>query len=184
MKNKLLIVLVLLSIILIGASIVSAKSSYLYAFNQHYNTGDTVLDTCDVCHSGPNGGSLDSYGRAYSQTRSFAVIEEQDSDGDGFTNLEEINALRFPGDSSDYPQIESTNAENTTEEVTELVVNETTTVSVEETTTNETWEQETSEIGNEESTETTENTTGNQQSPGFETMIAVFGIIVAFYVKR
>jgi hypothetical protein len=184
MKSKLILVLVFVSIILIGVPVTSAKSSYLYSFNQRYDTADTVLDTCDVCHSGPNGGSLDSYGRAYSHTRNYGGIEDQDSDGDGFTNLEEINALTFPGDSSDHPQVEPVIVQNSTEESTEPVVNETITIPIEESSINETQENATSEIENENTTETSQTTEGDRQTPGFEVVISVFTIIAAFYFRK
>nr|WP_321498299.1 hypothetical protein [uncultured Methanolobus sp.] len=192
MKHKLVIGLFLMTIILIGTPVISAKSGYLTSFNQHYNTGGTVLDTCDVCHSGPNGGSLDPYGRAYSYTRSFTGIEGKDSDGDGFTNLEEINALTFPGDSGDHPMIETVAVVNTTE-TTGTTVNETVTGTTEETMVDNTQEQETTETESEvsaetsstsEASETTETAASDQQSPGFESITAVSMIILVFYLKK
>ena len=89
----------------------------------------TKLDDCSLCHPGsPNGKSgscdychqtyglkaphtqpvpLNSYGVAYKAvgrtTASIQTIQNLDSDGDGKTNLEEIQALTFPGDPKDYP---------------------------------------------------------------------------------
>lgn len=171
MKYKLILLFILVAIVLMGAPMVSAKSSYLSSFNQHYNTGDTRLNTCDLCHSGSNGGSLNPYGRAYSNTMSFTGIEGQDSDGDGFTNLEEINALTFPGDPTDYPVIETVATVNTTPEVIESVVTE----SVVNDTTN---------ISAQDNAETTGTTTSDQQSPGFESIIAVFTILAALYLGK
>lgn len=82
---------------------VQAKSNYLTAFRNTYPaiTG-SQLDSCSTCHSGiPN---LNSYGDAYrNYGHSFPAIEPLDSDGDGFTNLEEILALTLPGDASSKP---------------------------------------------------------------------------------
>ena len=48
--------------------------------------------------------SRNSYGSAYgSNNRNFATIEPLDSDGDGFTNIVEINARTFPGNSASRP---------------------------------------------------------------------------------
>ena len=64
------------------------------------------LQTCDLCHTAsiPN---LNPYGIAYKNngrnTAAFGAIENQDSDGDGFTNIQEINALTFPGNSASKP---------------------------------------------------------------------------------
>ncbi|WP_394698060.1 PGF-CTERM sorting domain-containing protein [uncultured Methanolobus sp.] len=152
----------------------SAKSSYLSSFNNYYNTGDTRLDSCDTCHAGPNGGSTDPYGRAYSSSgRNFASIEDSDSDGDGFTNLEEINALTFPGNASDFP-------EPAAEPVPELIsepIDNVTEASVEEIIDNQSMEEP---IVN----ETQEETTTEQQSPGFETILTIAGILSVVYLKR
>ncbi|HVP80610.1 MAG TPA: GEGP motif-containing diheme protein, partial [Thermodesulfobacteriota bacterium] len=54
---------------------------------------------------------LNSYGADYKTvgrtTASFQAIQNLDSDGDGKTNLEEIQALTFPGDPRDYPGLVS-----------------------------------------------------------------------------
>ena len=66
----------------------------------------TRIDSCSLCHTGsiPN---LNPYGSAYKSNgrniAAFDLIRAADSDGDGFTNLQEITALTFPGDSSDHP---------------------------------------------------------------------------------
>jgi hypothetical protein len=63
----------------------------------------TRLDSCDLCHVGSHY-ALDAYGRDYNQNRrNFQAIEGLDSDGDGFSNLAEIQALTFPGKADDYP---------------------------------------------------------------------------------
>lgn len=79
-----------------------ATSSYLNLARQRYPriTG-TRLDSCNLCHTG--GSSRGLYGQAYQNSgRNFAAIESQDSDGDGFINLSELNALTFPGDRNDF----------------------------------------------------------------------------------
>jgi hypothetical protein len=89
----------------------------------------TKLDDCSLCHPGsPNGKSgscdychqtyglnaphtqpvpLNLYGAAYRNagrtTASIQTIQDLDSDGDGKTNLQEIQALTFPGDPGDHP---------------------------------------------------------------------------------
>ena len=68
---------------------------------------NTRLDSCSLCHTS-NIPSLNPYGQAYKNNgRSVAAlgaIESSDSDGDGFTNIQEIMALTFPGDPSDFPK--------------------------------------------------------------------------------
>ncbi len=72
------------------------------------------LGSCQWCHykygydaSGNIGDTLNSYGFAYfTNGRSQAAlqaIQGTDSDGDGFSNLAEINANRYPGNASDDP---------------------------------------------------------------------------------
>ncbi len=64
------------------------------------------IDTCTLCHTASIP-SLNPYGAAYKAAgrspAAFAAVENLDSDGDGFTNLQEIMALTFPGDPNDHP---------------------------------------------------------------------------------
>ena len=74
----------------------------------------TTLGSCQWCHykygydkSGDITATLNPYGKDYlAQGRNvaaFKAIETKDSDGDGFTNIVEINAVRYPGDATDDP---------------------------------------------------------------------------------
>jgi hypothetical protein len=80
------------------------SSGYLTTFNTTYGTAGTRLDTCTLCHIGtPSprnnfGSNFASNGHVFN-----ATLNNMDSDGDGFTNLEEITALTFPGDATDFP---------------------------------------------------------------------------------
>ena len=67
---------------------------------------------CLVCHTSNTGGVRNSYGTAFAalphNTQQTAVaslhsLDSSDSDGDGFTNLTEINAGFFPGDPLSHP---------------------------------------------------------------------------------
>ena len=82
-----------------------AFSFLLNNFNDNYNTAGTRLDQCIACHTtNSNVGPLNPYGSALAGASiNFAAIENNDSDGDGFTNLTEITALTFPGDPGDFP---------------------------------------------------------------------------------
>jgi hypothetical protein len=94
----------LLVFLLIGLAY--ARSSYMTSFNSRYGTSATVLNTCNLCHPGGDTGSYNPYGTDFldagSNTAAFAAIENLDSDGDGFTNIVEINARTFPGDPSSF----------------------------------------------------------------------------------
>ncbi len=70
----------------------------------------TRLDDCSTCHISTRPNKLNSYGEAYATDRTqagLAAIEALDSDDDGFTNLDEINALTYPGDAADHPAPEN-----------------------------------------------------------------------------
>lgn len=84
---------------------VSANTSDLdQAIIKYPDIDDTRLDDCLLCHS--HGSSLNSYGSDYDTNgEDFDAIEGFDSDSDGYTNIQEINALTFPGDVSDYPSV-------------------------------------------------------------------------------
>ena len=87
-----------------------AQSEYLPLFTGKYPAA-TALNTCLVCHqanaSGGRANARNGYGSAWSSaggnTAAFGTIEGADSDGDGFTNIAEINANTFPGNSASFP---------------------------------------------------------------------------------
>lgn len=80
----------------------SAVPSYLTSFNSRYGTASTRLNSCQVCHTSVP--SRNSYGAAFGNANhNFATIENLDSDGDGYSNIVEINARFFPGDAADHP---------------------------------------------------------------------------------
>jgi hypothetical protein len=85
-------------------------------FNTLYGTTGTRLDMCTLCHNQhspptPTPSNTNSYGydiykqRQKGLTKSEALknIEQLDSDGDGFSNITEIRALKYPGDPLDHP---------------------------------------------------------------------------------
>jgi hypothetical protein len=79
------------------------------------NKGKLVsLGSCQWCHyvykydgSGDIEATLNPYGIGYRDNgridTALISIEDLDSDGDGFSNIEEITALRFPGNNLDDP---------------------------------------------------------------------------------
>lgn len=196
---KFTMVLFLAVVVLIGAPIVSAKSNYLSSFNQHYNTSGTKLDTCNTCHGSSSGGSFNPYGMAYSGSgRNFASIEDLDSDKDGFTNIEEIKALTFPGNANDYPQNASQAPNATTLNVTQQ--QQTTAISDDEieeelkddeVSDDDIKEQVTtavpvSNLSQEKPTTEvpTSNTTETPKSPGFGGIFAVVGFLIIVGLRR
>ncbi|MBI5963836.1 MAG: S-layer homology domain-containing protein [Chloroflexi bacterium] len=77
------------------------------AVAKYPNISNTNLDSCDLCHDG-DPPALNPYGQAYldngRNTAAFGIIENTDSDGDGYTNIQEIrDFLTFPGDPASFP---------------------------------------------------------------------------------
>ena len=95
--------LVLAATLLLVALDASATSSYLSNANRQYpGIASSKLNDCTLCHTSPP--SRNAYGSAFANANhNFAAIENLDSDGDGFTNIQEITALTFPGNASDVP---------------------------------------------------------------------------------
>ena len=73
------------------------------------------LGSCQWCHraygydgqAGPIADTMNAYGVAYKNagrtTAAVTAIDNLDSDGDTYSNAEEIEANTFPGDADDYP---------------------------------------------------------------------------------
>lgn len=91
-----------------------ATSSYYRTFTNRYSLVSTRLNTCAVCHDENPGGAIPAgnpYGVAVlgevtagnAISIALANLEPADSDGDGFSNLTEIQARTFPGDPADKP---------------------------------------------------------------------------------
>jgi len=104
-------VLAILSAALLSTSprpVSAAQGDLSSAAAKYPNISSSLLNQCALCHLGypPN---LNPYGTAYKKagrnTTAFAAIENLDSDGDGFTNLQEIKGLSFPGDSASFPAV-------------------------------------------------------------------------------
>lgn len=104
-KNSIYILLLLTLAALTAAPAAMATQGYLDAFNGKYNTDGTRLDTCGVCHVNTNGGGpRNLYGMNFlNNGKNFTSIELLDSDGDGYSNIAEINNLTFPGNPGDHP---------------------------------------------------------------------------------
>ncbi|MFU8766931.1 MAG: Ig-like domain-containing protein [Candidatus Methanoperedens sp.] len=122
MKRKItLVILLIIAIALLGAQQASAIFQYSSTFNAEYNTSGTRIDTCTICHTSVP--ELNLYGadlenqlaNATSLSEGLSAIESLDSDGDGFTNIDEINNLTFPGNASDFPSVAAS-------ELTEIMV--------------------------------------------------------------
>jgi hypothetical protein len=107
------------SVIALGlgiANIASAKSSYVNDFTAKYGSVAGTSYSCNICHTTTP--ALNSYGTDFASTaipshtaRVFdAGLETRDSDGDTFSNLVEIRAGTFPGNSGSKPAATDTTA--------------------------------------------------------------------------
>ncbi len=82
----------------------SALSSYYSSFTSTYPSSATASFSCEICHVPAGPPNRNPYGAAYASAgHSFSAIEGQDSDGDGATNIAEINAGTNPGDPGSKP---------------------------------------------------------------------------------
>jgi len=87
---------------------IAAPGDLTSATNKYPIIASSSLNSCDLCHTS-SVPSLNPYGQAYKSagrnTAAFGTIESLDSDGDGFTNIQEINALTFPGNPASFPVV-------------------------------------------------------------------------------
>ncbi len=83
-------------------SVHASTSWWLKAESQYPAIVGTTLDNCSLCHT--SAPSLNPYGMDFAKyAHDFSAIENLDSDKDGYTNVVEIRALTFPGDSASFP---------------------------------------------------------------------------------
>jgi len=103
MRNTILIALTILAVIAGALPYACAFTSDRVSFNNRYKTSGTVLDTCMTCHKAKSS-RKNPYGSDYKRAGyALQAIEGEDSDGDGFANITEINAGTFPGDARSKP---------------------------------------------------------------------------------
>jgi len=88
----------------------------LKSYKQAYPGKDAKAYSCKICHKDAIGkkGNLNAYGKALQKSKAPAdakelakqeirAIEKTDADGDGVSNLDEINAGTAPGDPASVP---------------------------------------------------------------------------------
>ena len=107
--KRLFSILFVMTFLLSLYTLTYASSSYMTSFNSRYGSAGTAIGACSVCHT--TAPACNSYGNAFkSNAHNYATIEPLDSDGDGFTNIVEINAKAFPGNASSNPAATQGNA--------------------------------------------------------------------------
>ncbi|MCB0154443.1 MAG: hypothetical protein KDF65_06555 [Anaerolineae bacterium] len=107
MSLLVILVTIVISLLLRPSDQVLAYTHYLVDAQNHYPVlAGSELDDCNLCHltSSLDWPNLNVYGQAYQNSGySFVAIQNLDTDGDGYTNLVEINALSAPGNAADRP---------------------------------------------------------------------------------
>ncbi len=109
MKPKMVCLLALLALAIGSQGLALASSGYLAAFKTTYPASASRLESCTLCHTTTP--ALSSFGSQFAANlpvgstpdQAFAAIEALDSDGDGYTNLEELAAGSMPGDLAERP---------------------------------------------------------------------------------
>lgn len=96
------------SVAIMGFSIFSLPAmSYSPFLDQSYEMYST-RNRCEMCHSGAK---LNQFGEDFSIewkkskdiVKAYLAVEDKDSDGDGYSNVSEINAISLPGDKTSIP---------------------------------------------------------------------------------
>ncbi|MFU8766387.1 MAG: hypothetical protein ACNA7I_01750 [Candidatus Methanoperedens sp.] len=117
MNRKILVILVITIMAFAGVQHSLANIFIKGTFTELYDVSGTKLDSCQTCMASTTPPvSWNAYGTDLRSDIDFSRnnpeqamrnIESLDSDGDGFTNIEEIRNLTFPGDPSDFPVSET-----------------------------------------------------------------------------
>jgi hypothetical protein len=109
MRKKVLSIVVALVFVLGITGLALANSGALGDFNAQY-PGNTLGSSCSICHTNvpntnPYGTALVGQGATGDAISAamFQAVEGVDSDGDGATNIQEINKGFFPGDPTSTP---------------------------------------------------------------------------------
>jgi len=99
-----------LGFLLVRTDTAEAQNEYVGLLTTAYpGTAGTKLADCTTCHT--SGLGFNSFGTDLKAAGlNFSAVAGMDSDGDGFTNDEELKALTFPGSSSDKPATTTTQA--------------------------------------------------------------------------
>ncbi|MDF1597850.1 MAG: c-type cytochrome [Acidimicrobiia bacterium] len=114
MKARAAAMLTLVGTLVVGSLLVLGEGAaaedaedFLPAFRIAYpDAAGTRLDTCSLCHFTNSEGKWDEnqFADDFDEAdKDFVAVQNLDSDGDGYTNLQEIQAGTFPGAGADNP---------------------------------------------------------------------------------
>ncbi|MFP5212194.1 MAG: hypothetical protein ACLGPL_02335 [Acidobacteriota bacterium] len=102
MRHKQVSLSIILMVAVVALPALShASSGYVNNFKAQYPSSAAALQACGLCHT--SAPALNNYGSDFAGSHDFVAIEPNDSDGDGFNNITEINGGTMPGDISSKP---------------------------------------------------------------------------------
>ena len=109
--RKTIIALVVVIAIVLGVSMIAyAQQAYMDSFNGNYPklAKTKLVKDCTACHFQATGsGERNPYGVNYENNGDidddYDTLETIDADGDGYKSGEEIKAVKFPGNFTDFP---------------------------------------------------------------------------------
>mgnify|MGYP002332293219 CR=1 FL=1 len=94
---------ILLLIVVLSSltGISTARPEYMKPFKDF----DDKIKKCTLCHVQSSGyGGLNPFGKDFAELRALTPeLMQLDSDGDRYSNIEELRAGTMPGDASSYP---------------------------------------------------------------------------------
>ncbi|WP_048093195.1 thrombospondin type 3 repeat-containing protein [Geoglobus acetivorans] len=91
-------VILLVSLLLLAP--VDARPEYMKDFKEYSDS----IKKCTLCHVQSSGyGGLNSFGADYAKLGKGERLLTKDSDGDGYTNQQELSSGTFPGDPDSKP---------------------------------------------------------------------------------
>lgn len=95
--------LLVLSLMCVLSANALAMPQYVPAFKKAYPAA-SALQKCAVCHNGSGYKDRNDYAKDFAANgHNFKAIEGFDSDVDGFSNIDEINAGFLPGNRDSHP---------------------------------------------------------------------------------
>ncbi len=112
MRKRLFVLLMVTALLVSISATAYALGIYRTTFDSTYGVDSSYANNCGLCHqNGIPGATRVFYGvsfqaqpnHGFQPVEAFRAIEGVDSDGDGFTNIDEINALTNPSDPNDFP---------------------------------------------------------------------------------
>ncbi len=104
MNKRIIFMLIIMALVWAPGAL--SKPEFLTSFEATYpGVAAKKIDACLLCHAEDpkNNTARNPYGLDFGNYKTFAAIESRDSDRDGYSNIDEIHNLTFPGSAGDHP---------------------------------------------------------------------------------